>query len=145
MGHALLLGHTRLSYTVGDIYITTKSTSPASLFGGTWEQIKDRFLLAAGSSYSAGSTGGAATHTLTMAEMPTHEGHLPYNDAIPFGYGNSPRYLNRTTCTDYDATTKRGWNDLASEMYPVGVNRGGSQAHNNMPPYLTVYIWKRVA
>lgn len=59
-------------YPVGAIYWSTKSTSPASLFGGTWTQIKDRFLLCAGSTYSAGSTGGEAAHTLTVAEMPSH-------------------------------------------------------------------------
>jgi hypothetical protein len=59
-------------YPVGSIYISANSTSPANLFGGTWEQIKDRFLLAAGGTYAAGSTGGEATHTLTVDEMPNH-------------------------------------------------------------------------
>ena len=60
------------AYPVGAIYISTVSTSPASLFGGTWEQLNDRFLLGAGDTYSAGSTGGEAEHTLTKAEMPNH-------------------------------------------------------------------------
>lgn len=59
-------------YPVGSIYMSVNSTSPASLFGGTWERIKDRFLLAAGDTYSAGSTGGEAQHTLTVDEMPSH-------------------------------------------------------------------------
>ena len=66
-------------YPVGSIYTSTKSTSPATLFGGTWVQIKDTFLLTAGDSYSAGSQGGSATHThttsghtLTVAETPAH-------------------------------------------------------------------------
>ena len=59
-------------YPVGAIYISTSSTNPGTLFGGTWEQIQDRFLLAAGSSYSAGSTGGAATHTLATGNLPSH-------------------------------------------------------------------------
>ena len=66
-------------YPVGSIYTSTKSTSPATLFGGTWVQIKDTFLLTAGDSYSAGSSGGSATHThttsghtLTVAETPVH-------------------------------------------------------------------------
>ena len=53
-------------HPVGSIYISENSTSPATLFGGTWERVKDRFLLAAGDTYSAGSTGGSATHTLTV-------------------------------------------------------------------------------
>ena len=59
-------------YPVGCIYQSAKATSPAELFGGTWEQIKDRFILAAGDTYAAGSTGGEATHTLTVNEMPRH-------------------------------------------------------------------------
>lgn len=66
-------------YPVGSIYTSTKSTSPATLFGGTWVQIKDTFLLTAGDNYSAGSQGGSATHThttgshtLTVAETPAH-------------------------------------------------------------------------
>lgn len=59
-------------YPVGSIYTSTDSTSPASRFGGTWERIQDRFLLTAGSTYAAGNTGGSATHTLTVAELPAH-------------------------------------------------------------------------
>ena len=61
-----------LVYPVGSIYMSVNNVSPATFIGGTWEQLKDRFLLGAGSSYSAGSTGGAATHTLTTAQMPSH-------------------------------------------------------------------------
>ena len=64
-------------YPVGAIYMSVNSTNPASLFGGTWEQIKDRFLLSAGDSYSAGSTGGEAEHTLTYGEMPVHSHSNP--------------------------------------------------------------------
>jgi hypothetical protein len=61
-----------LVYPVGSIYMSVNNVSPATFIGGTWEQLKDRFLLGAGSSYAAGSTGGAATHTLTTAQMPSH-------------------------------------------------------------------------
>ena len=54
-------------YPIGSIYTSSKSTSPADLFGGTWIQIKDTFLLTAGDSYAAGSSGGSATHTHTSA------------------------------------------------------------------------------
>lgn len=60
------------AYPVGSIYLSVNSTNPSSLFGGSWTQLKDRFLLAAGTSYSAGSTGGEATHTLKESEMPEH-------------------------------------------------------------------------
>ena len=70
-------------YPVGSIYMSTNSTSPATFIGGTWQRIQDRFLLAAGSTYTAGNTGGSSTtsytpsgsvgyHTLTTSEMPSH-------------------------------------------------------------------------
>lgn len=70
-------------YPVGSIYMSVSSTSPSILFGGTWEQIQDRFLISSGSTYAGGSTGGSASvnytpsgtvgnHTLTTSEMPSH-------------------------------------------------------------------------
>ena len=59
-------------YPVGSIYMSAVNTSPSTLFGGTWEQIKDTFLLSAGDTYNAGTTGGEAEHTLTTSEMPSH-------------------------------------------------------------------------
>ena len=59
-------------YPVGSIYMSVNNTNPSTLFGGTWQQIQDRFLLAAGATYAAGATGGEATHTLTTDEMPAH-------------------------------------------------------------------------
>ena len=61
-----------LVYPVGSIYWSSNNTNPGTLFGGTWTQIKDRFILAAGDSYSNGATGGAATVTLTVSNMPSH-------------------------------------------------------------------------
>ena len=61
-----------LVYPVGSIYWSSNNTNPASLFGGTWTQIKDKFILAAGDSYTNGATGGAATVTLTVSNMPSH-------------------------------------------------------------------------
>ena len=63
-----------LVYPVGSIYWSSNDTDPGTLFGGTWQQIKDMFVLAAGDSYSVNSTGGEKTHTLTIDEMPSH-GH----------------------------------------------------------------------
>ena len=60
------------AYPVGAYYISSEPTSPATLFGGTWVRIENRMILAAGSSYTAGSTGGSATKTLSVANMPTH-------------------------------------------------------------------------
>lgn len=61
-------------YPIGSIYMSTVNTNPSILFGfGVWEAIEGgRVLLAHGNGYVAGNTGGSATHTLTIEEMPTH-------------------------------------------------------------------------
>lgn len=116
------------AYPVGAIYISVSSTSPASLFGGTWEQIKDKFLLAAGNLYSAGATGGEEKHTLTADEMPTHT----HKETIYAGTGSFSGAL-----LDWS-------NSVGGSQYGT-TYAGGSMAHNNMPPYIAVYMWKRIA
>ncbi len=64
-------------YPVGAIYMSTSSTSPATLFGGTWTQIQDTFLIAAGSSYMAGATGGSSAVTLSSSNIPSHSHSIP--------------------------------------------------------------------
>ena len=68
-----------LIYPVGALYLSLNSTNPSILFGGTWVQIEDAFLVAGGQTYGPGTTGGSATHvhmtanhTLTLAEAPAH-------------------------------------------------------------------------
>lgn len=123
------------AYPVGSIYMSMNQTDPGTLFGGKWEQIQNTFLLAAGSSYAAGSTGGEATHALTVNEMPSHNhkaGHL--NNSILTSPGGSqwPPLLISP--------------DGNIEVYNMNTSStGGGAAHNNMPPYLTVYMWQRVA
>lgn len=130
-------------YRVGDIYITTNSTSPASIFGGTWEQIKGRFLLGASTSYKAGKTGGAATHTLTESEMPSHYHNMhQQNNSGDNTLGLWSSYFK----SNYQVLDQVYDSSQAIKAYSYGTSSvGGNAAHNNMPPYLTVYIWKRVA
>ena len=59
-------------YPVGSVYISFDSTSPSSLFGGTWQRLKDTFLLANGDIYAANTTGGSATKTIAVTNMPAH-------------------------------------------------------------------------
>lgn len=134
-----------LIYPVGSIYMSVNSTSPATFIGGTWEQLKNRFLIGCGDTYAAGATGGAATHTLSVAEMPTHGNHL-YANAEWLGQGASGgKYLNTDANMSSYGSSGRGWVVSSNEAYPAGYTTGGGQAHNNMPPYLAVYIWKRTA
>ena len=115
-------------YPVGSIYMSVNSTSPATLFGGTWEQLKDMFLLASGDTYSNGSTGGEATHTLTIDEIPSHK--------------HETSVLARYTVTG-SANALAGYDSTTAHQNTSYV--GGGQAHNNMPPYLVVNVWKRTA
>lgn len=122
-------------FPIGAIYLSVNSTNPENLFGGTWEQIKDKFLLSAGDNYSAGSTGGEAQHTLTVGEMPSH-GHTV--QTFPYAGSNS---------SYYQVSTNVGGNVDPNTNWTGGFanNTGGSRPHNNMPPYLTVYMWVRTA
>ena len=115
-----------LIYPVGSIYMSVNSTNPSTLFGGTWEQIKDKFLLSCGDTYSNGSTGGEATHTLTVDEMPSHT----HNNYMGWGDGTLGSGYARVDTS----SPKTQWQFGAT---------GGNKAHNNMPPYLAVYVWKR--
>lgn len=122
-------------YPVGAIYMSVNNISPAILFGGTWERIKDRFLLAAGDDYNAGSTGGEAEHTLSIDEMPLHDHSLIARYPLNFKDG----IVQANTTSNWKGGLQ--WNTgVAAKTNTTGSN----QPHNNMPPYLTVYMWKRV-
>ena len=133
-------------YPVGSIYMSVNSTSPATLFGGTWERIKDRFLLSAGDTYSAGATGGESSHTLTASEMPSHS-HVPDTDGEYFVTTEETAANN--TRVAYSSNGNRWVDGQTSQSHfhhRTGTSTVGSgAAHNNMPPYLAVYVWKRTA
>ena len=120
-------------YPVGSIYLSVNNVNPGTIFGGTWEQIKDKFLLACGSTYANGSTGGEATHQLTVNEMPSHNHAIGYRTNTSITTGSTGQWTT-------DPGTSTAWSDGSCIQ-----NRGGNQAHNNMPPYLAVYVWKRVS
>lgn len=125
------------AWPIGSIYMSVSSTSPATLFGGTWERISERFLLGASSSYPAGSTGGESTHKLTQSELPN------YSLSVTNG-SNVIRSKTGNSTDAYVQTQSGGWGIPNWESKTVTVASGGSgEAHNNMPPYLAVYMWKR--
>lgn len=117
-----------MMYPVGSVYISFSELSPADIYGGIWERVKDTFLIAAGDEYVAGSVGGEAMHTLTVDEMPRHAHHI-YK-----GEGSSAAYRFTPAGTGVDA---QNFADTAYE--------GSNSAHNNMPPYIAVYMWRRVS
>lgn len=130
-------------YPVGSYYITESSTTPASLFGGRWVRVSGYFLYGAASQSSVGGTGGEAQHTLTVNEMPKHHhdtiGGLRWSQTLYAvdTLGNTEGGMGVKTNTDNSGAGYR------SKMETNQV--GGNAAHNNMPPYRTVNIWRRTA
>ena len=117
-------------YPVNSIYISYSHTSPAELFGGTWTRIEDRFLWGCKSTESIGATGGESSHTLVVDEIPSH--------SHPF------------ISTNEYSSTSGGWKNPAwgpgsNTTAAITGFTGGGAAHNNMPPYIQVSIWRRIA
>lgn len=121
------------AYPVGSYYISHVDTSPASLFGGTWHRIESRFLWAAPSTSTLGLTAGEQTHTLTVDEIPSHNHSLNLTSTAGTG----------SFTTSYVAYTKTGGTTYTNAN--AMVETGGGAAHNNMPPYVNVAIWRRTA
>lgn len=148
-------------YPVGSLYWSKNPTNPATLFGGTWTQIKDKFILAAGNTYAVGATGGSATVALTTEQMPAHShtrgtmnvtGSFYANQNEHYTTNNGSGAFKRTkqnsdskgstghdmAFSKYDFTASNSWSGSTSSV-------GSGSAHNNMPPYVTYYCWERTA
>ena len=147
------------SYPIGAIYMSVVETDPGTLFGGTWEALPPgRVLLAQGQSdwgtnYAPGSTGGEATHQLSIEEMPNHKhsgstnttgNHAHVLDMTDDESGND---RNRPTVGyTHDAVGDYTTSYAGNHSHSLTINStGGNKAHNNMPPFIAVYIWKRVS
>lgn len=147
-----------MAHPIGSIYSSTVATSPADLFGGTWERIKGRFLLAAGENEAntstdfgsmsagelnrpAGELGGEPKHILTEPEIAKHRHEKIYyaDSGQTFGLAQTGTGTNSNWYLDYS-----GASDNPGDALNTGYS-GGGQPHNNMPPYLAVYVWKRTA
>ena len=130
-------------YPVGSIYMSVNSTSPESFIGGTWVALQDRFLIGAGNSYANGATGGEESHTLTVEEMPSHDhGVREGGNVLALHTNDSPADII------YEhgfSGVPNGWWSLTSKNETSIAPTGGGTAHNNLPPYLAVYMWKRTA
>lgn len=156
-------------FPVGSIYLSVIDLDPSNYFGGTWERIQGRFLIGVGNqiednntnwcgelnneSYNFwnGEMGGQYSHKLTTDEMPTHtHAQNSHSHAVPFGANSSAfasgwKYAWSSGLTA--DTSGKGWNGNAGTFGVTATNQntGGSQNHNNLPPYLAVYMWKRIA
>lgn len=153
------------TYPVGSIYMSVNSTEPSTLFGGTWERLKGRFLIGAGTNteintneeygnlghgdptFAGGETGGEYWHQLTTSEMPEH--HHDTNDyavvvnknAVRISTNMGAQCLNGESYTNIVPNIKATKNEDGNATGDTG----GGNKHSNMPPYLAVYMWKRTA
>lgn len=138
--HSMLGVYWKTLYPVGSIYISTSSTfNPQTAWGGTWRKTADgRCLIGANDEYPLGSTGGEKTHTLLENELPKIEG-------LAFGVATyeskSSGHFKITKDNPCNINPGAGTNHLSTMYFGFGNN----SPHNNMQPYLAVYIWERTA
>lgn len=124
-------------YPVGSIYMSVNNINPGTLFGGTWVAWgAGRVPVGVDTSQpefdTAEETGGEKTHTLTVQEMPNHSHDV--NVVYPFDFGGKVTAVANSNSDSIYRTA----NDVV-------ISNGGGQAHNNLQPYITCYMWKRVA
>lgn len=145
-----------LIYPVGSIYMSVNSADPSVvLFGGTWERIEDTFILAAGSTYKAGATGGSAEHVhatqdhkLTVKQIPAHS-HTATVELKMASSNNTGSFSTQQLAVGKEPVSYTNDNPITIS----NGNTGGGEAHNHgntlsassLPPYLAVYVWKRIA
>ena len=157
-------------YPIGAIYLSTVNTSPATLFGGEWERISDKFLLAGDIKWQPGSTGGYAdaqlpthkhtatgtsssagahTHTINSSGAHTHSMSNIWSN----GAGSQSAYMTtskRVRTTRNTASAGAHTHTMSSSgahTHPINVtvaDAGDTATDKNLPPYLSVYVWKRI-
>lgn len=152
------------------------ATSPTDLFGGTWEALEQgRVLIGQGSSYPAGSTGGEATHTLSLNEMPSHNHGGTFSGSGTTSSSGSHSHSITMRVSNISGNPNGGYNPAYNDTqhgrynnngsYNVGslstssagghthtfsvsgnINtNGGDTAFNLMQPYIACYMWRRIA
>ena len=138
----MLDGYWKTIYPIGSIYISTNSNfNPNTIWGGTWRKTaKGRCLIGANDTYPLGSTGGEETHYLTVNEMPSHD-HSLSDWAMSWKQNGAQGEVNLGV-----SATAEAWNNNRGYFKSqTSKPSGGGQPHNNMQPYLAVYIWERTA
>lgn len=123
-------------WRVGDLLFSATATNPNVEWPGTtWSlYAQDRFPVGAGTSYALGATGGAASVTLTLAQIPSHDHNTTANDGSRVGWGSG----SSNTGLWWDSHLSNVWGSNTSKV-------GGGGSHENRPPYIAVNIWRRTA
>lgn len=145
-------------YPIGSIYMSVNPTNPSLYFGGVWEEINDVFLLAQGN-HKAGEVGGEEKHKLSIGELPSHNhktvGHI--FGTFPVWVTNSQKSYLKDPNLKPQFIVESIDNEINGPYFLDrfddtidGVSKwdtgtsGNDTPHNNMPPYLSVYMWKRI-
>ena len=133
-------------YPVGSVYITYNNVNPGTFLGGTWERFgQGRTLVGEGTgndgstsmSFTANNTGGEYKHKLTVDEIPNHKHAVYIQNTTSNPQVNAPKWT---------VALPNSWKQYASDTKLFGPstgNAGGDASHNNIQPYITVYLWKR--
>lgn len=148
------------AHPVGSIYESTDSTSPATLFGGTWEAMDAGRVLVAqgkaetGTTFTAGATGGEETHTLTTSELPSHSHYFSgttsesgwHTHTFPLsGSHGAASHVHDSNNSTSETFTTPGSGNHTHTFSGTTATFGGDASHNNMQPYEVIFRWKRTA
>ena len=124
-----------MCWPIGSYYWTNKNTSPQTLFGGNWTRIEGKFVYAADNNRGVDSTGGLERVTLSVNEMPSHQ-------HTPSGGGSFVKYKDYWSCDRNGGGESRSFLEHGDTTSYTSYT-GGGQSHENMPPYIAAYCWRR--
>ena len=157
-----------LVYPVGSIYQSTVNVSPATFMGGTWQSIRGKFLFAENDLRAAGDEGGEETVVLNLEHMPAHNHGSQLQESVltmspasltrdgtsykKFDSATGNIIVGNTQSSSYSSSqvkqisgTYTGADTATFKLQHTHQTQGSGNAHNNMPPYLSIYMWKRTA
>lgn len=129
------------AHPIGSLYFSSKSTPPSEIFGGTWERIKDKFILAAGDTYTAGTTGGSKDHSHNL-DPDKSFARIYYNDSLHYDWKRNSETKTWTSSETLTGVTRAETPETVDGG--VGVY-GTTDENNNLPPYETYYCWRRIS
>lgn len=129
-------------YPVGAIYMSTNNVDPSTLFGGTWEKIENKFLLASGTNYSIGTSGGSANAVVVQHTHPVENTDYYFVGKKKSDTAGTKRVTVPTSGSNY-AYVSSGSTSFGN--FGGTKSSGESGTGKNMPPYLVVNVWKRTA
>jgi hypothetical protein len=124
-------------YPIGSIYMSFVDNEPGAFLGGTWTRLTNRFLVAAGTQYTAGSTGGLSSVTLTYNHLPASTLRAIKNSSGSAKTVSHSEWAGKSVAANtYVATAVDTANSLGGSYTNTAVP--------TLPPYQAVYMWRRI-